>query len=183
MVLEFLRKYWKWVMMVALPILGFVLGATLHPQPAKVVTQEKIVYQDKVIYKDKIVTVEVEKVKVVYHTEKVKITAPDGTVTEKTVVDAKKDTDTKTDTTKTDTKKEYVDRVVEKVVTVTNERRFKGGLLFGVSPDILPIPKVNSFAIGAELDVRIVGPVWVGLWGMGTTKGQGLVGLSVGVEF
>lgn len=176
-------KHWKQILFVALPIAAFIAGATIHPQPARVVTQEKVVYQDRIVFTDREVKVEVDHTNINKHIEHTKVTTPDGTVTEKTVTDSDKHVDVKTDTERVVTKTEFVDRIVEKTVTIDNQKRFRVGLLVGVQPQILPVPMINSYAVGGEFDVRVIGPLWAGVWGMGLTSGQVSAGIALGFEF
>ncbi len=189
--LQFLKTHYKKVLFVVLPVAAFVAGRYFVPVPERVVTQERIV--ERVVIKE--VIKEVEKIvrvkdttdKTKIHTETTKTTNPDGTVIEKTVTDTGVD---KTEHEKEEKivikeviKEVFKDRIVEKIVTVDNRRDWRAGVLVGISPNLLPAPSVNSILVGGEIDRRIVGPFSVGVWGMGSTTGQGMGGLSLKLDF
>lgn len=193
--IEFIKKYWQYLAMVVLLVVGFVAGANLNPQPERVVEKVRIEQVEKqvVVVQEK-VRVEIVKVKdtqVVerWHREKTETKTPDGAVVTKEVEDKNIDTLVKEKENNVEVRVVEVEKqvvVIQKQETekiIDNQKRFRVGLLVGVHPDILPVPKINSYAVGGELDVRIIGPVWIGAWGMGTTAGQALGGLAAGVEF
>ena len=73
---------------------------------------------------------------------------------------------------------------VQKIVEVkAAQANWHMGVMGGITPQFLPSPQVQAWAVGGEVERRIVGPFWLGLWGMGNTIGQGSGGLKVGVEF
>jgi len=187
-ILDLLKQHWKKVLFVVLPIATFLLGRFSGPAtPARVVTQDKIVYVEKKTTEDHTKTVDKTKdeVKVNKHVEKTKVTAKDGTVTEKTVTDTQAVKTVYIDKVVDRIVKEnvYIDKVVDHTVTIDNQKRFRVSLLAGVQPQILPVPLINSYTVGGEFDVRIIGPLWAGVWAMGTTSGQAMGGLAVGFEF
>lgn len=44
-------------------------------------------------------------------------------------------------------------------------------------------PGFNGVVYGADVERRIIGPVWVGLWGAGNTTVGGMVGAKLSLEF
>ena len=194
-VLDFLKLHWKWVLIVVLPIAGFIGGRFLAPIPERIVEKVRIqeVVKEVVVIQEK-VRIEIVKVKdtqVVerWHREKTETKTPDGAVVTKEVEDKNIDSivhdrENSTEVKVVEVEKQVVvfkDKVTEKIID--NQRRFRVGLLVGVQPTILPAPMVESYAVGGELDVRVIGPVWIGAWGMGTTAGKAMMGLAASVEF
>ena len=169
--------------------LSFALGRFNQEETVRV--EERVV--EKVV--EKIVEVEVEKIveKKVFvdntktRTKVVVVEAPDGTKTSTT--DVAVDTDVKNESEKAEERVVYVDR--EKIVEVEVEKKvetsqtlpdWRIGALVGANPlDMWSKQAVvfGDLALGAEVQRRIVGPVYGGVWG--TT--QGAVGVSVGLEF
>ena len=196
MILELLKLHWKKILFVVLPIVAFLAGRFAGPSaPERIVEKVRIqeVVKEVVVVQEK-VRIEIVKVKdtqVVerWHREKTETKSPDGTVVTKEVEDKNIDTLVTEKENNVEVKIVEVEKqvVVERqVVTekiIDNQKRFKVGLLVGAHPDILPVPQINSYAVGGEVGVRLLGPVWAGVWAVGTTKGQALGGLSLGVEF
>lgn len=180
---EFLRARWKFVAALGLAGGLFFVGRYTAPAVERVKIEEKIVYQDREV--EKVVVVE-KRVEVKGETRVVvrdRVVTPDGTVREH----EEERTDTKTDT-RTDTKenREIVrevrvveERLVEKVI----DRRadWRAGALVGIdlNPAWQPIPNAGPLTLGAHVEYRILGPVWVGAWGLHT----GVAGASLGFEF
>lgn len=189
-VLEFCKAHWKVLAVIAAILGAYVLGCFFNPQPAKVVTEikevEKVVTVEKEVVKTVIQVVKEVEVQVQTHTVVVKETTPDGGVRETTVIDTNSDTKDKEKVV------EYVDRVVEKIVDrevfiekkviVDNQRYWRASLLLGLQPKLIP-PSVDAYLVGAEIERRVVGPVWLGIWGMGSTVGVASAGLKVGIDF
>lgn len=186
-ILTFLKNNYKWVLIVVLPILGFLGGRFLAPIPERVITQDKIVYVEKKTVDTKVVETDKTKTdeKVNKHVEKTVVKAKDGTITVKTVTDSQAVKTVYVDKLVDRIVKEqvFVDKVVEHTQIVDNQKRFRASLLVGVHPNILPVPQVESWAVGGEFEVRVIGPLWAGAWGMGTTGGQALLGLKASIEF
>lgn len=201
---NFGRSYWKWIVAVVVVLLLLLgaYGSGRYVQPAKVVEKEKIVtkvdvqVKEKIVYQDRIVEKKVL-VKVyakAQHREVTTTKAVDGSVVTKVVEDTKVDTNTKATDNKAETKVEYVDRVVEKVVTQVVEKEklvlagkpdWRLGVLVGVDvytalgQHLQPIPQLGPVTIGVEAERRIAGPFSLGIWA--TTSAQ--VGLLANIEF
>ncbi len=151
--------------------------------------------QEKIVTKEVIKTVEVEKVQDNKQDSKkeakdehkvvVVVRKKDGTITTKTVVD----THDRQVEVKTEIK--YVDRVVsvdkevEKRVEIKitpKEVNWQFSANFGIRFDNLALvpnpPYFKPALIGLEVDRRVIGPVWVGAWGLTdlqmSTKAAGL---------
>lgn len=171
---EFLRKYQYWIFAVLL-VVAFAGGRFSQVAEKQVEFKDKLVYVDRVVEK----IVEIEK----KHEDKVRIvyreTKPDGTKTEREEERTK--TDTEKAAERTVEKVVTIDREVIKNVTVKLQPRVMIGVLVGYdhSPSFLKIPNVPNLALGAEVKVRIAGPVSVGIWGLNT----GVVGGSLSVSF
>jgi hypothetical protein len=171
---------------------GVYIGWSLKPDVVKVEEKVKVVEVTKeVVVEKEVVRVEVVKVKdsqVVerWHREKTETKSPDGSVVTREVEDKNIDSIVKEKENSTEvklvevTKEVVVEKEVVKEKTVTPMlAQWKVGLMGGIAPQL---PAV-SWAVGAEVDRRIVGPIWAGAWGLGTTSGQGMAGVKVGVEF
>lgn len=189
---EFKRKLLYVVGAIALFCGGVATGR--FGTPAKVV--EKIVYQDKVVekvvYQDKIVIqkVYVEKKATKKRTETTTTEKPNGEKETKTVTEEQEDTDTKTDEKSTQEKIVYVDRVIQKLVEKTKlveakklDWHISAGIGYAI-PTVLGqqqigTPGLQGVVVNAEIDRRIVGPFYIGLWG----NTQGTVGLSLSGSF
>lgn len=131
-----------------------------------------------------------------YHREELETRLPDGTYSKKVTVDKNIDSHTKETETKVEVRVVEVEKVVEKEKLVTVDKvvekeklvtpvlaQWHVGVFGGINPQLLPTPKINSYVIGGEVERRIAGPFWVGVWGAGTTTGQGMGGLKLGMEF
>lgn len=141
--------------------LGFVLGR--YATPPRTVTKTE--YVDKI----KVVKVKVRAV----DTTKVTKTTKDPNGTEHTET-----TEHTTSHTETDTTRNESDR--SKATTSTGyQPQWRVGALGGalIRPGSTP-----TWLVGPQVERRIVGPVWLGAWGLGG-PGGGAVGASLTVEF
>jgi len=182
-------------LLVALAI-GSALGWFLKPDQVRVEERLKTVEVEKqvVVVQEK-VRVEVVKVKdtqVVerWHREKTEEKKPDGTVTTKEVEDKNVDSVVHEKENSTEVKVVEVEKqvVVEKEVfkdriVTPVPASWHLGVLGGITPQFTPTPGVNSWLVGAEVEHRVAGPFWGGVWGMGSTTGQAMGGLKLGVQF
>lgn len=195
----FLKNLWqnhkKTIIAIAAVLLALILGygGGRYAQPAKVVEKEKIVtqIQEKLVYQDRVVVqkvlVEVEKKH--EHVETTTTKKPDGEVVTTTKTDTNTDETTKENETKTEEKVVYKDRIVQQVVEkeklVLRQPDWRIAAGVGVSiPHYLgqqdvgvPIP--YGLVIQAEADRRIIGPVWLGVFG----NTQGTAGLMLSAVF
>lgn len=183
-VLAFLKAHWRpFAMVVALVATygaGRFGGAKHEEIKASIDLQEHIVYKDRVV-EVKTETKAQDKVQVVYVD---RVVQPDGTIHEKsetrteTATEVKK-ADVKQETaTKTEDVKEAIK--TDKIVS-TDAPRFTVSLLGGYQfrSQVNLIPNVDGFALGAQFQYRVIGPVQIGLFGMTT----GIVGVSLGLTF
>lgn len=180
---------------IAVLLIGCAIGWGLKPTQVETKETVKVVEVEKqVVVQHESVRVEVVKVKdtqVVerWHREKTEVKSPDGTVTIKDVEDRNIDSVVKEQQNNTEVKvvtvekQVVVEKEVEKIKTVTPVlAQWHVGVLAGIKPQFLPTLGV-SYAIGGEVERRIAGPVFLGVWGMGTTDGTGMGGLKAGIEF
>lgn len=204
---------WKKIALKSLPYLGvFLAGAGLSWQlkPDTVKIEEREVVVEKQVtteamkelmtsfehLKQELQKVRETKVVEKYHREELETKLPDGTYTKKVTIDKNidsfsRETETKilvrvveVDKMVEVEKKVFVDRIVEKEKVVSPVlAQWHVGVFGGVNPQLVPSLKVNSYVIGGEVERRIAGPFWLGVWGAGTTTGQGMGGLKVGMEF
>jgi hypothetical protein len=180
--------------LVAIALFGGGYATGRFAQPAKVITTEKVVtqIQDHIVYQDRVVTkiVYVKEKKQQQHTETVTEKKPDGTVVTKTETDIKTDTNTNVNTDKDQTKtgadtKTTVTTDEKKTVTIRQplDWRVAGGV--GVSIPVflgakqLGIPGLNAAVIQLEIDRRIIGPFFLGLF----ANSQGTLGLNLSGVF
>lgn len=180
---------------IAVLVVGIAIGWGVKPSQVETREVLKVVEVEKqVVVEHETVRVEIVKVKdtqVVerWHREKTEERKPDGTVTTKEVEDKNIDSIVKERENSTEVKVvEVVKEVVvekevfkEKIVTPVLAQ-WHVGVLGGVQPQFSPSIGVASWAVGGEVERRIVGPLFLGVWGMGTTAGAGMGGLKVGFE-
>lgn len=183
-------------------VVGIAIGWFAHPQSVRVEEKVRTVEVEKqVVVEKEVVRVEVVHVKdttVVerWHREKTEEKKPDGTVTIKEVEDRNIDSHTKERENSTTVQVVEVEKqvVVEKEKIV--EKRIEPilpnwhlGVLAGVAPRF-DSPLDTPVVIGIEAERRILGPIWLGAWGMGGSPVVGgfkvvnaSVGIKVGLEF
>jgi hypothetical protein len=203
--LELLKKYWPYALVL---LVGIGVGWGVKPDVVKIEEREKIVEkqvtteaQKELMTAFENLRIEMEKVRETqvtekYHREELETRLADGTYTKKVTVDKNIDSHTKETETKVEVKvvevekkvetirTEYVDKIVEKEKIVTPMlAQWHVGVFGGLTPQFVPSVGVQNWVIGGEVERRIVGPVFLGLWGAGTTTGQGMGGLKVGFEF
>lgn len=181
--LEFLKAHWPKVLAVGLIAVAFFAGRYTVPVKETVKVEEKIVYQDREVIKEVVVEKKVISKGETRVVVRDRFVYPDGSIHEH----EEEKTDTKTDTkTDKDARVEVVkevrvveERVVEKIID--RRPQWRASLLVGAdfNPAWQPIPGAGSLTLGAHLEFRPIGPVWVGVWGLHT----GAVGGSIGVEF
>lgn len=166
----------RWAVALALALTGlaaFAIGRYTAADP-DVHEVERVVYRDRVVEVIKTVTVkQAAETRVVYRD---RVRAPDGTVHEREV----ERTDTRaTETAATDTSRvEAHDATRETARTVTSAKpNWRVGVLAGAQMRFDPLSL--SPALGAHVERRILGPVWLGVWGLHA----GTAGLSLSVEF
>jgi hypothetical protein len=187
------RRPWLWAVVAALLLLLLGYGAGRYATPAKVVEKEvvKTQLQDKIVYKDRIVTqkVLVEVAKRDTHTVTATTKKPDGTVTTTVTrddhVDEHKKDDTNTTETASKVETKVITQTVEKLKIVQSQASWRVSAGVGVSvPHFLGqgdvgIPGMQGAVVTVGADRRIVGPLWLGVWG--TT--QGAVGADLAMSW
>lgn len=203
--LELLKKYWFVPVLVAG---GIVAGWYIKPskvETVEIIKNVEVVQKDTRI--DELLTqfeqlnrdyqeMKDSRTNEKYHREVLESRLPDGTVTvhttedhniESVVQETRKETEVKVveverqvvvKEVETVTKTEYVEKIVRPELA-----QWKVGVLGGVNPTLVPTPGVNSWIVGGEVERRIAGPFWGGIWGAGTTTGQAMGGLKVSIEF
>jgi hypothetical protein len=131
-----------------------------------------------------------------YHKEHTETRNTDGTVVIKDTID--KNVDSVVQETKHEVEVRVVE--VEKQVVVTQtvtvekevfkekivepvQAQWHLGVLAGLQPQFKPLA-VGPFSFGVEVERRIIGPVFVGIWGTANTGFQNMqVGAKISVEF
>jgi len=204
-ILELLKKYWPFLVVL---LVGIGVGWGVKPAVVKIEERERIVEKQVTTEAQKALMtafenlrIEMEKVRETqvvekYHREVLETKLADGTYTKKTTVDKNIDSHTKETETKVEVRvvevekkietirTEYVDKIVEKEKIVTPMlAQWHVGVIGGLTPQFSPSIGVQNWVVGGEVERRIVGPVFLGIWGAGTTTGQGMGGLKVGFEF
>jgi len=171
--IEFLKKYWKYLAMMALLLIGLFVGRYSAPKPS-VQIQEKVVTQVQKVVDEQMVQAEVDKRVAEFqknfktHTVTVVVTKPNGTKLQKTTTDVQDIEKSKTQeqkvVTQVVTKTEYVDRIVEKQVDVKVESPRPDWLLgVQVGGNVSGITSLPDLHVAAEVDRRIFGPFYLGL--------------------
>lgn len=181
---------WVWICLLGALLLGGAYLAGRYTTPTKVVekTVEKIQYKDRIVTKTEIQKVYVQVQDKDRHKETTTVKTPDGTTTTRVVEDEK----TKVTTKDKEQEIKYVDRIQtvdrivekEKIVTMAKPN-WRMGILAGV--DVMtalgrttqPIPQLGPVTLGLQAERRIVGPFFLGVWGL--TSGQ--VGLNAAIEW
>jgi hypothetical protein len=173
----------KKVAYVAVPLLcvagGIAIGWAAKPEVVRVeetvrvetVEKQVVAIQERV----RVETVYVKEAVVVdrWHREKTSETKPDGTVIAKEVED--RNIDSHTSEHKTDTEVKVVEVTKEVVVTQEVVREIKtepvlANWHFGIKAGAAPrfdIPTETAIMLGAEVEHRLFGPVWGGIWVLG----------------
>lgn len=190
---DFVSSGWgRWVaaFLVALALFGGGYGFGRYGTPAKVVTKDHVVEKlvDKIVYQDKVVE-KVVYVKVAKKDEHVVTTTtkkPDGTVTTTVVKDEHVATNTSTNTDKIDTVNKTEDKKLDKVEDhtklVLNQPNWRVAVGAGYSiPFALGqpspgIPGLQGAVLQVEVDRRVAGPFWLGVFG----NSQGVLGVNLG---
>lgn len=192
-VIEFVKKHWKVALVVGgvlLLLIGYGAGAMKQP---RVVEKEviKTQVQDHIVYKDRVVEKKVYVAEEQKHVRETTTTTkkPDGTVVTQTTTDTDVDNKKHVDTDKTEdqqkTEDKVITQVVEKTKLVDKELTWRLGAGVGYSfpytlgQGTLGIPGLNGWVVQASIERRIIGPVWMGLWG----NTQGTFGLNASVQW
>jgi len=189
-------------------LVAFGLGFIAHRPDSRVEIREKVVEKQvtteaikELMASFESLRVEMQKVRETqvvekYHREELETKLADGTYTKKVTVDKNIDSHSKETETRVEVKVVEVEKRVETIKTVTvdrivekekivtpDQKQWHVGVIAGLTPQFLPAPTVQNWVVGGEVERRIIGPVFLGLWGAGTTTGQGMGGLKVGFEF
>lgn len=182
--------------------IGILIGWQMKPDQVKIEEKIKVVEVEKqVIVVQEKVKIEVVKVKDVqiverYHREKTEEKKPDGTVVSREVEDRNIDSHTKEKETNVEVR--VVE--VEKQVVVEREKevfrkidpvlaQWQVGVLGGASFGTSNFPLSTNVILGAEVERRIVGPLWAGIFISGESPVTQFqiqdvnVGIKIGMEF
>jgi len=184
---------WVWVTLLVVGMFGGGYATGRYLAPPNTIVTEKIKEVEKVVLVEKLKTeVQVVKVYIKDQTEKIHRVVvegidPPGCKSKTTTEDINIDSVVRENTNSTEIKyvdrvvEKYIDRIVEKEKQVlkTADWRVAGGV--GVSiPYFLGqaspgVPGLNGAVIQLELDRRVIGPFYLGLFG----NTQGVVGLNL----
>jgi hypothetical protein len=180
---------------------GIAIGWYSKPDVVRTETQLQVVEVEKQIVVEKeVVRVEIVKVKdtqVVerWHREKTEEKKPDGTVLTKEVEDRNIDSIVKEKENSTEIRVVEVEKQIvverEKIVTQVSEpvlANWHVGAMVGLAPQFDNLGG-SPVMVGAEVERRIVGPIWAGAWVMGGSSTSqfkvvnGSAGIKIGMEF
>lgn len=207
-----LSKIWEFLknnkILIVPLVLGGIIGACLFPIKNTVVETKEVVKEVQVTTtntKELMAAIESLKVELQkskdsqvdekYHKVITETTSKDGSKTKQTTIDKNidshvKETETKTEVQVVQVEKQVIvtqTQTIQKEVTtekiVKNQSEWRVGVLAGVSPQFSPTIQLNNWVVGGEVEKRLIGPFWLGIWGAGTANGQGLGGVKLGVEF
>lgn len=171
--LMLLKARWKYVATAVLLALAFASGRFLAPTKVQVKTVEKVVTVDRVV--EKRVEVQAEsKAKVVYRDRTI-IQKQDGT-TERRNVRLESDSADTGSASGDDSLKEVV-RVDDRASEKTVERYapdWNIGVMTGPS-----FGRSHGATYGAMVERRVLGPIWLGAWGMSSKE----AGIIIGLQF
>src|SRR6266851_1184586 len=182
MIWDFIKNHYKLILLILLPIGAFAGGRYSAPTT----------YKDHEVYSEQAVSSEVEKRVAAYKQEyekKLKVDLTETVIKEpggKVVIQRHKTV--QSNETKVETKIQYVDREVIKKVTetVTIDKeitRDTGRWFASIKVGVDSLNFTNPL-IGVEVDHRLLGPIYVGGWGMAKTNfSEVQVGLALGVKF
>jgi hypothetical protein len=152
---------------------AFAAGRASSPE-SEVREVERVVYKDKVVEVVKTVTVrEQAQARVIYRD---RVTKPDGTRVEREVerTETKATEHAQAEAARASTAEGQ--RVAERTVT-PRQPQWRAGVLVGAQLRLDPLGV--SPAVGAHVERRLLGPLWLGAWGLHT----GSAGLSLSLEF
>lgn len=155
-------------------LLAIFFGAGRYSAPTKVETKTvtQTVYQDRVV--EKRVEVQAEAKERIVYRDRTVVSHPDGTVEHRDIVrtddsDKTKDTDAVTQLAEHTTEvTKAAEKIVERVAPSWQVNAL-GGMTWGSWKPVY----------GAQVQRRILGPLWIGAWGLSSGEG----GISAGVQF
>lgn len=166
---------------------GAGLGWGLKPDVVKIeerlktveVEKQVVVVQEKV----KIEVVKVKDTQVVERYRREKTQSPDGTVREveeRNIDSVVKEKETAVEVKVVEVEKQVVvEKEVERLVKIDPVLKDWHVGVLGGTELLVPVP-----VFGVEVERRIAGPFWLGVWGNANTQfNRGQVGLKVAIEF
>ena len=175
------RAYWPWVLAIVVALAaGFTAGRFFVRPQVEIRTETKTEWRDREVVKEVKVKGETVYVdRVVYRTIDTR-KEPNGTMTTHTV--ERSDTDTHRQTTETSARDAVTERqgqasTVQVVTPVLPQ--WRAAVLAGASLKSPLLPVAGPLVLGLEVDRRIVGPFWLGVW----AQTQGSAGVSLSAEF
>jgi hypothetical protein len=182
-VLAFVLEHWRPFAAVCFLLAAFFAGRSSVPTRVETKTVERVVYQDRVVTKT--VTVQGEakvETRVVYR-DRTTIQKPDGTVVHRDIERTEADTESSKVSSNSAEKVQETAVQREKAASKVQESaspQWRVNLLAGVEPLHLDRPQLfGPVALGLQVERRIIGPLWVGAFGLSS----GVGGVSVGLEF
>jgi hypothetical protein len=153
---------------------GMYAGSRVAPTRVQTRDVERVVYRDRTV--SVAVAAKTETRAETRHTVRTRVTRPDGTREERTETTRGVDVERREATASAQTVER--ERLVYRDREVKVERArpdWRAGALVGVDP----FHPLSGFVYGATVERRVLGPVWLGAWGLSSRA----VGLSLSLEF
>jgi len=171
---------------------GVGLGWSLKPDQVKIEEKVKVVEVEKQVVvvqeKVRVETVRIKDTQVAERYHREKTTSPDGTIREvedRNINAVSKETTHDVQVKVVEVEKQViVDRMVDRVVKIDPVlAQWRAGLMAGITPR-LDNPPATAIVAGLEVEKRIVGPVWAGIWVTGGSPVQqfSLTNVSGGIK-
>lgn len=200
---EFIKQHWPKVVIAVVFFVGG-LAAGWYAKPGDVAKVKEVVVEKQVTteaQKELLTAIENLRIEMTktrevqveekYHREELETRLPDGTYTKKVTIDKNIDSHTTEKEVKTEVKvvevekkvevvkTEYVDRVVTKTIDPVLEQ-WHISALGGVNPQFLPAPQISGVVVVGEVERRIIGPLFIGVWGGAVISPQGAAPQAIG---
>ena len=174
--LAFLRAHWQPAAAVGLVCLAFVWGRSCAPTKVETKTVEHTSYVDREVKVQAAAVVQVQE-HVVYRDRTV-IRRVNGTVVQRDIERVDTGHSTATAAFQVEDHTVFRDRVVMKEVRVDTPLNWHVSALVGALVNFKPLG-LGPVTYGVAVERRVLGPVFVGVWGLSSGAG----GLSLGVGF
>ncbi len=175
----FLKAHWRPVVVCIALLVAVGAGRFLVPTKTAIMTVQKTVYKDRIVTQT--VQSEAKTVEHVVYRDHTTVVYKDGTVEHRDIVKTENATGDKTVTKSSKAVEQTQEAFKSATKEVTNAKpQWRVNLLAGVETFNLKAPQLlGPVALGVQVERRLIGPVWIGAFGLSS----GSAGLSVGVEF
>jgi len=185
--LPLLKAHWRACAVVLALVLSFAFGRFATPPRIQTVTKTVDHTEELTKAREQVNELQNQVETLKRHTHEVKtvVVRKDGTKTVQDVTDTSVDRQTQTQTqeqavTVAQTQTETTHTEVASVTVTPSKPQWRVSLLAGIEPLHLDRPALlGPVSLGAMVEHRLVGPLWVGVWG----DSSGVGGLALSVEF